>query len=132
MEYQYDGNLDNKRQGVIHRQNNGTFLYALSWNSFYGLRWDGTFLRAQLKSNLLTRFAEIEPFSSYSALKCHFRSRIKNMNVIFSDRVWWKIVYGQREKTWPAHISCLLPSPSIRMSIYTRYGLSTFFLLTGA
>ena len=49
-------------------------------------------------------------FSPYPGRKYHFRSRLKNANVVFSARVWRIVYYAPREeKTWTVHSSCKLP-----------------------
>ena len=66
-------------------------------------------------------------FNFEQCLSSRLPARRKNRNVSFSTRVWRKIVYAPREENWPTHISCLPPSPSVRMAIYTSCGLSKFF-----
>ena len=69
-------------------------------------------------------------FSPYSGRKYHFRSRLRNANVVFSARVWsytQEVYYAPREeKTWSVHISCKLPPEPKASVANTRCGSANF------
>ena len=49
------------------------------------------------KSPELLTFDLKKKISPYPSRKRHFRFHLKNVNVVFSAGVWWKIVYAPPE-----------------------------------